>query len=106
EAQAELCQVTLGSLSQRDPYGIPSGPVGLRPESPPSQELPGGARQRQSVLRRRDRESAGRYSCARRRARQLPPCESALERRDPAYSAGGARRAYRRATRRREATAA
>ena len=47
-------QIRPRSLSEREPYGIPSGPGGPRPESCPSKELPGEAGERESVLRRGD----------------------------------------------------
>ena len=83
ESLAELLQALLGS----------------DPSLSILKSLPGGARQRESVLRRRDRAVAGRYRRARGRARQLPPCEAVLQRRGPTHRAGGARRAYRRACR-------
>ena len=81
-------QLRLDPLASEESRGTPSGSVGLRPESAGPEELPGGARQRESVLRRRDRAIAGRYRCARGRARQLPPCEAVLEHRGSAHSAG------------------
>ena len=58
--QPNYHQLRLKSFGQREPCGTPSGSVGFRPEPPGPEELSGGTRQREPVLRRRDRAIAGR----------------------------------------------
>ena len=99
-------QVRLDPLASESLAEFLQALLGSDPNSGHPEELPGRARQRESVLRRRDRARAGRNWRARGRTRRLPPCEAILQCRGPAHGAGGPRRAYRRATRCRQAPSA
>ena len=87
-------QLRLEPLASESLAGSPSVFVGFRPQSDDPGELPGGTRQRESVLHRRDRAIAGRYWRVGGCARPLPPGEAILEHRRAAHGALGARRAY------------